>query len=83
MKVLTNCQNSCFRRLFTINIFSGLLVAAVAYVLMISGDYSNIAERKSWDAIYNLVIIGSVLYAVAFWYMNTFVRQWLVENRKS
>lgn len=82
MKLFAKCQNSCFRRLFNINIVSGLLLAACAYVLMISSDYANIAERKSWDAIYNMVILGGVIYAIIFWYMNTFARQWFVQNRK-
>ena len=83
MKIFTRCQDSCFRRLFNINILSGLAIAAIAFVLMISGDYANIAERQRWDAIYNLVILGSLLYAIIFWYLNTFFRSLLVRNRQN
>ncbi|MBE9515401.1 MAG: hypothetical protein IME93_00335 [Proteobacteria bacterium] len=82
MKFLKRCQNSCFRRLFNINILSGLAVALVAFLLMISSDYSSLGERKSWDAIYNTVIFGGLIYSAVFWYVNTFARDWLAERNK-
>lgn len=82
MNFLKRCQNSCFRRLLNINILSGLAVALVAFLLMISSDYSNLNERKTWDAIYNALFFGGIIYAVVFWYVNTFARDWLAERIK-
>ena len=35
--------------------------------MIITGEYSTLQERKSADAIYNILAIGSILYMVAVW----------------
>ncbi|MDH5633451.1 MAG: hypothetical protein OEZ10_10720 [Gammaproteobacteria bacterium] len=82
MNIFAKCKNSCFRKLFNANILAGLGIALVAFLLMVTGDYSNLTERRNWDAIYNVLIFGGLLYAAVFWYVNTFARDLIAKSNE-
>jgi hypothetical protein len=67
MKLLSRDKALLRRRILRANIFLGLLVFFVAFFLMVNGEYSNLAERKAADAIFNYFAIGGVLYAIVSW----------------
>lgn len=35
--------------------------------MIITGEYSTLQERKSADSLYNILVIGSILYMAAVW----------------
>ena len=67
MKILSMDKAVFRRRILRVNVLLGLVVFITAFILMINGDYSNLAERKAADSIYNTIALGGVLYAVVSW----------------
>lgn len=67
MKILNENKALLRRRILRFNILAAILVVIVSAYMMITGEYSSLQERKSADAIYNLLIIGSILYMAAVW----------------
>jgi len=67
MKILSMDKAVFRRRILRVNVLLGLVVFITAFILMINGDYSNLAERKAADSIYNTIALGGILYAVVSW----------------
>lgn len=67
MKVLKEGHAIRRRKLLRFNILAALIVLIVSFSLMVTGDYASIAERKSADAIYNVLVVGSILYMAFIW----------------
>ena len=67
MKLLTADKAVIRRRLLRINIFIGILVFIVALGLMVTGEYSNLAERQAADAVFNYFALGGIFFAIFSW----------------
>ncbi len=67
MKLLSMERALLRRRILRMNIFLGLLVFATAFVLNISGDYSNLGELKEANSMFGLAAVGGLLYAAFSW----------------
>lgn len=67
MKLLSMDRALLRRRILRANIFMGLLVFVVAFGLNISGEYGNLADRQSAEAVFNYAALGGVLYAAFSW----------------
>jgi len=67
MKVLNEESALRRRRLLRLNILGALIVLLVSAYMIITGEYSTLEERKSADAIYNTLAIGSILYMALVW----------------
>ncbi len=67
MKLLSMERALLRRRILRMNILIGLLVFAAAFVLNISGEYSNLGELKEANSMFGLVAVGGLLYAAFFW----------------
>ena len=67
MKILN--ENNALRRqrFLRFNILAALIVLLVSIFMIITGEYSSLQERKSADAIYNILAIGSILYMAVVW----------------
>lgn len=67
MKLLN--ENKALRRrsFLRMNILVALLVLIASAYMVITGEYSTLQERKSADSMYNILMIGSVLYMAAVW----------------
>ena len=72
MQILPENKALIRQRLLRLNILVAACVFIVSFVLMISGDYATLQEREAADGIYNLLIIGSVLYMVGTWMFCVF-----------
>lgn len=59
-------------RLFKLNIILGVLIFAISCFFMITGEYESLAMRQQAESMLNLIGLGAMLYAVGFWYLNTF-----------
>ena len=69
--------------LLRINILIAALVFVVSFFLMITGDYATLQERHAADKIYNLLILGSVLYMVGIWMFCVFSKPlWFPQKEK-
>jgi len=57
-------ENNALRRqrILRLNILAALFVLMGSAYMAITGDYSSLQERQSADQIYNVLIIGSILY---------------------
>ncbi len=60
-------QDMFCRRILRMNILLGLLVFFAAFIMNISGEYSNLGELKAADSMFGLVAIGGLLYAAFSW----------------
>ena len=67
MKVLKEDSAVRRRKFLRLNTLAALIVLIVSFYLMTTGDYATLDERKSADAIYNTLIVGSVLYMAFVW----------------
>ena len=67
MKILNENKALRRRRFLRFNILAAFVVLSVSLYMIITGEYSTLQERKSADAIYNILVIGSILYMVAVW----------------
>lgn len=68
MKVLSPEQAKRRTRLLRFNILIGFIVFITSVILLISGEYSTLAERKEADQLYNVIAIGSLLYMAFIWF---------------
>ena len=59
-------------RIYQLNILLGVIVFAISCFFMITGEYDSLAMRQQAESLLNLVGLGAMLYAVGFWYLNTF-----------
>ncbi len=67
MKQLSMDSALLRRRILRMNILLGLLVFFAAFIMNISGEYSNLGELKAADSMFGLVAIGGLLYAAFSW----------------
>jgi len=67
MKILNENKALRRRRILRLNILAALLILVISFYLTITGEYSTLQERQSADAIYNTLIVGSILYMAAVW----------------
>lgn len=67
MKILSENNALRRRRFLRLNILAALIVLIVSGFMIITGEYSTLQERKSADAIYNILAIGSILYMAVVW----------------
>lgn len=72
MKVLSPEKAARRTTILRLNILLGFAIMAVSIFMMITGDYSTLAERKEADQLYNYMIIGSILYMAAIWFSCVF-----------
>lgn len=63
MKVLPIGQAITRRRLLRINIALGLLVVLVAFVVNVTGEYSNLMELRAADSQFNYIALTGILYS--------------------
>ncbi|MCW8854812.1 MAG: hypothetical protein OQK72_08945 [Gammaproteobacteria bacterium] len=59
-------------RIFQLNIIAGVLIFAISCFFMITGEYESLAMRQQAENMLNLLGLGSMLYAVGFWYLTMF-----------
>lgn len=67
MKILNENKALRRRRFLRFNILAALLVLVVSAYMLITGEYSSLQERKSADAVYNVLVVGSILYMAVVW----------------
>ena len=67
MKLLSMDSAVLRRRILRINVVAGLFIFVVAVVLSITGEYSNIADRKIAETMLNYIAMGGLLYAASSW----------------
>ena len=65
MKLLPTDKALVRRRLLRANIILGILVVFIAFVVNVTGEYSNLSEFRAADTIFNYVAIGGLLYAAS------------------
>ena len=65
MKLLSEDKAIMRRRLLRVNVAFGLFVVLIAFTANITGSYSNLAELKAADSMYNQIALAGVLYSVA------------------
>ncbi|MCW8987615.1 MAG: hypothetical protein OQK75_08085, partial [Gammaproteobacteria bacterium] len=67
MKLLNENKALRRQRVLRLNILAALVVLIVSAYMVITGEYSSLQERQSADQIYNILIIGSIIYMAAVW----------------
>lgn len=67
MKILNENKALRRRRFLRLNILAALIVLIASAYMVITGEYSTLQERQSADQIYNILMIGSILYMAAVW----------------
>ena len=72
MQMLSTDKAIRRRRLLRFNILAASLVFVISFVLMITGEYTTLQERQAADSVYNLLIVGSVLYMAVTWMFCVF-----------
>lgn len=63
----------CRSQFWLSHIVVGALVTIVALYMVITGEYSNLVERKQMENTLNLVALVGILYAVGSWYGYMFL----------
>jgi len=82
MKMLSSKGAILRTRILRLNILLGLIVLITTFFMMMTGEYSTLAERKDADQMYNLIMIGSILYMAAVWFGCVFTKPfWKPESR--
>lgn len=67
MKILSENKALRRRRFLRLNILAALLVFIISAYMVVTGDYSSLQERQSADQVYNVLMIGSIIYMAAVW----------------
>lgn len=67
MKLLNENKALRRQRVLRLNILAALLVLIASTFMVVTGEYSTLQERQSADQIYNILMIGSILYMAAVW----------------
>lgn len=70
------------QRVFRINMLIGVLIAAIAIFLIITGQYESIQTRQTSEAILGWVAISGLLYSVGFWFACLFRQQLFLKVSK-
>jgi len=82
MKMLSSKGAILRTRILRLNILLGLIVLITTFFMMMTGEYSTLAERNEADQMYNLIMIGSILYMAAVWFGCVFTKPfWKPESR--
>lgn len=81
VKVLNPTQAANRTKILRLNILLGIIVLIASFALMVTGEYSTIAERKTADGIYNFIMIGSILYMAGVWFFCAFTRPFWKPNK--
>lgn len=55
------------------NMTLGMALLAVAVYFIITGEYSNLAERQATEGLLNQLALGALLYSAACWYADLFL----------
>ena len=66
-----------YRILFRANMALGLLISLVSVYFIVTGQYTDLETRKTFETILNFTFIGGILYLVIFWYACAFSRPFL------
>ena len=74
MKMLSSKHATLRTRILRLNILLGLIALMTSFFLMATGEYSTLAERKEADQLYNLIMIGSLIYMAAIWFGCVFTK---------
>lgn len=74
MKMLSSKQATRRTRILRLNILLGLVAVILASFLIITGEYASLAERKAADQLYNLIIVGGLLYMAMTWFACVFTK---------
>ncbi|MDH5392484.1 MAG: hypothetical protein OEY11_04765 [Gammaproteobacteria bacterium] len=74
MKILSEKATMLRTRILRFNILLGLIVLMTAFFLMMTGEYSTLAERQQADRAYNYIMIGSLLYMATVWFGCVFTK---------
>ncbi len=74
MKMLSSKGATLRTQILRLNILLGLIVLMTSFFLTITGEYSTLAERKEADQLYNIIMIGSILYMAAIWFGCVFTK---------
>ena len=74
MKMLSSKGAILRTRILRLNILLGLIVLLTSFFMMMTGEYSTLTERKEADQVYNLMMIGSILYMAVIWFSCVFTR---------
>lgn len=56
------------KKIYLINMAFGVMVSIIALYLVITGEYSNLAERKEVESTLNMISLLGFLYATGAWY---------------
>ncbi len=67
-------RSNWLHRVLLANMALGMLVFAVMIYFIITGEYSSLAARVQAEHMYNMVGIGSLIYAVLAWYTDLLIR---------
>lgn len=68
----TQIHSSRVHALLRTNIALGLAVLAAVIYFIITGEYTNLAERQATESLLNKLALGAMLYSVACWYADQF-----------
>ena len=83
MQMLDESKAIRRRRLLRLNILVAILVLALSFLLTITSTYTTLQERQAAETIYNLVMVGSVLYMVGTWMFCTLTKPfWFPQSNK-
>jgi hypothetical protein len=80
MKTSAGKTARCHRKVFLLNILLGIAVTAIALYMVITGEYSNLAERKDVEGTLNMVSLFGFIYATGAWYGYIFFTPDCEEN---
>jgi len=70
------------QRVFRINMLLGVLVAAIAIFMIITGQYENIQSRQAAETFLGWTAIAGLLYTVGFWFACMFRQQLFLKESK-
>jgi hypothetical protein len=80
MKTSAEKTAGCHRKVFLFNILVGIMVTAIALYMVVTGEYSNLAERKEMESTLNMVSLFGFIYATGAWYGYVFFAPDCEEN---
>lgn len=67
-------QPDRWHQLLLANMALGLILFAAAVYMMIAGEYANLLERQTQEALLNKLALGGLLYGTLAWYVDRFFR---------
>lgn len=82
LQLSRNCRTR-LRLLFRGNMLLGFTVFVVAIAFTVLGSYENYAAREHAETLLSRFAIGGLLYVVAFWYADLFVKPILCPSHDS